>query len=211
MRLAILLLPVVTLCQTAPDPRAKKECDDTAARLNTLVSALPKEGDRPKACAALRDEAENQLRLTLAAQASACGGQPPGGLAAAQKAEIERRVTASSRMKVLLRDCEAAIKAIEPPPAPKSAAEARKTPGFTSCDIYKQSWNDRQIEKRFAAIRKVDPESAKCKLELPTAYAAHCGTQKTEWPQDEFSTDLAGLIKISLEMSRCETELQIKK
>lgn len=203
------LLSALAFCQSTPDPRGKAECEETATRLSSLLSVLPKDGGRPKACAALRDEAGNQLRLSIAVEKAACEGPAARGLTVPLNAQIERRTTGSTRMLDLMRECEEISRAIES--AQPKAIEARKPQEITSCVIYKQSWDDRQIDKRSAAIRKADPDRAKCKLELPTAYAAHCGAQKKDWPQEEFGADLAGLIKVAIEMSRCEADLQIKK
>ena len=156
----------------------------------------------------MRDEAANQLRLSIAVEKAACEGPAARGLTVLQKAQIERRTTASDRLLDMMRECDEVLKAAE---SAQPKPEIKKATEITSCVIYKQSWDDRQIEKRFAAIRKADPDSSKCKLELPKAYGEHCGAKKTAWAQDRFNTDLADLIKVSLDMSRCEAELQIRK
>jgi len=207
--------------QNTPDQRTKADCEPTASRLTGLLNVIPKDAatqHRPKACAALRDEAANQIRLSIAVEHAACEAPNAQGLSAAQKAQIERRTAASNRLLDLMRDCEEAMKIADAtatqPADRRKAAEPKKAPEITSCAIYKQASDERRIEKRFAAIRRADPEGAKCKLELPTAYAKHCGaagSAKAEWPKDEFNRDLADLIKLAIDMSRCEASLQIKK
>jgi len=203
----ILLFSVAGFSQTALDPRAKADCEETGTRLTSLMSALPKDAARPKACSTLREEAVTQLRLAVAVEKAACQVPNAKGLTVPLKAQIDRRSTASDRLLDMMRECEEVMKAAESAqPTP-----LKKPQEITSCVIYKQSWDDRQIDKQYAAIRKADPEGTTCKIELPKTYAAHCGAQKTAWPQQEFSADLAALIKLSLDMSRCQAELQIKK
>ncbi len=211
MRLTLvsLLVTSASFCQTAPDARGKADCEETASRLTSLMSILARESPKGRASAALRDEAANQLRLSIAVEKASCEGSSAHGLTAAQKAQIDRRTYAADRLLDMMRESDEVLKAAES--AQSKAPEPKKPQEITSCVIYKQSWDDRQIDKRFAAIRKADPEAAHCKFELPKAYAAHCGAQKAAWPQDEFNSDLAALIKLSLDMSRCEAELKNNK
>lgn len=223
MRAICVLLTFISAlaAQNTPDSRTKADCEPTASRLTGLLNVIPKDTatpDRPKACAALRDEAAHQIRLSIAVEHAACEAPNAQGLSAAQKAHIERRTAASNRLLDLMRDCEEAMKIADATATPstdkRKTAEPKKAPEITSCSIYKQASDERKIEKRFAAIRKADPEGARCKLELPTAYAKHCGAAgsvKAEWPKDEFNRDLADLIKLAIDMSRCEASLQIKR
>ncbi|MEO8025292.1 MAG: hypothetical protein ABI823_02405 [Bryobacteraceae bacterium] len=210
--LVLLLQAAVLLAQDAP---AKADCEDAATRLKSLLSIVPKDADgqhRAKSCLALRDEAGNQLRLSIAVEKSACEGPAAKGLTVPQKALIERRTTASNRLLDMMRECDEVMKAADSV-QPRSAPETRKPAEITSCVIYKQSWDDRQLDKRFAAIHKADPQGATCKAKLPEVFETHCDGAKVKapWPQQEFNTDLADLIRVALEMRRCEAILGITK